>query len=418
MALTFAAQPDNYVGAYGYPVYFTLTSTNVAQSNFNYIADVYINGSATRAIRYRFPPNPSNNYGYIDIAGTLQSYLTRDFDVNETTFQACSGSIIHYAVQFGEEYGPSSGITQYPNIQQKTGYATNAVRDFTQVNRLNDWHLLTGALSQFLTNVPRGEYMNLEPDEPYYLYFVCNSFQQAFKVEIKSYDESGTLLNTCTILNPYNGLSNTSSRMIRMMCGKDQLNTLSSGSLLSGSAPAIPSTTEYYTLQILNSSDVAHSEKFYIRVADKCSKQTPIRFYWMNKLGGYDGFTFYGSNGQGAEIERNFYKKPIAGSFLGEAASNDISNSSRGESQYQTTLKDKLFANSDWITKEQSTWLEELFTSPDVFIYRYSDDLEEYEIIPVNIKASRYDRKTLEVDGLFNLTVEYEYSFNRYRQRR
>lgn len=415
MALTFGNQPDTIQAAYGYPVFYTLTSTNVLQDNFNFIADVYINGSATKAVRHRFPPNPDNNYGYIDVASVIQDYLTRDVDLNATTFQACSGSIVHFAVQFGEEYGPSSGITQYPNIQQKTGYATNAVRDYIQSNRVKDWNLLGTSLSQFLTNQPRTPYPIVKADEPFYLYALTNTFQQAYYMVITASDINDTELNYVKIINPYNGITNTSSRMIRMRVDYTYLNTIASGALHTGTAPIIPANTEYYSVKFHNIADVEVSELFYIRKESKCSKQTPVRFVFQNKLGGYDAFTFYGSNGQGSNIERSFYKKKL-GEWGNE--SYGYSNSSRGSTQYNTVAKDTLFANSDWITADQSTWLQELVESPDVYVWNLNQDTEDYELLPVTLKDSRYDIKTLEVDQLFNLRIEYEYSFNRVRQRR
>ena len=106
MALTVYNTPNSYAPAYNQMI-FTLSSTNVAQSNFRYIADIYVNGSSDYT-RLEVGKNPSNGYGTFDVSGIIQNFLTRDAEDNTTTFKQCGNSIASYIVQFGEQYGASS----------------------------------------------------------------------------------------------------------------------------------------------------------------------------------------------------------------------------------------------------------------------------------------------------------------------
>jgi hypothetical protein len=85
---------------------------------------------------------------------------------------------------------------------------------------------------------------------------------------------------------------------------------------------------------------------------------------------------------------------------------------SRGLNQYETILDDTITINSDWITEDESIWLEQLVTSPDVYIYDGSN------LVAVNITNANYETKYEASQQLFNLVISFTYSQNRKRQRR
>lgn len=91
MALTIYDAPKAYAPAYNQMI-FTLSSTNNAQANFRYIADIYVNGS-TSFTRLSCVANPTNGYGVFDVAGIIQTFLSRDPD-DHTVHQT-----LHYKVQ-------------------------------------------------------------------------------------------------------------------------------------------------------------------------------------------------------------------------------------------------------------------------------------------------------------------------------
>ena len=59
------------------------------------------------------------------------------------------------------------------------------------------------------------------------------------------------------------------------------------------------------------------------------------------------------------------------------------------------------------------TWLEELINSPEVYL-----DDSTYGLVSVNIMNSSFEFKQSVKDKLFNLEIEFEYSYDRYTQRR
>ena len=101
--------PSYLQGVYN-PIIWSVTSNQIAQPNFSYVFDVYING--TFEIRLKVKPNPSGA-GMIDVSQICQSYLKNDripeTVINTTTFLHLfadnTNSSLHLLVKAGEEYG-------------------------------------------------------------------------------------------------------------------------------------------------------------------------------------------------------------------------------------------------------------------------------------------------------------------------
>jgi len=407
MALTIYNTPNAYAPVYNQMI-FTLSSSNYAQSNFRYIADVYVNGSSTYT-RLEVGKNPTNNYGTFDVAGIIQNFLTRDADDNTTTFKQCGNSIAYYEVKFGEQYGASSGITNYPNLTTSSGYCFNGV--FSPLDFLDfatNTYVLQNSSSQFLTDKPVK--FETRSGEKLILGFMTDAANEAYNLEIITYYDDGTIFNTVRVTNPYAALSNREDRSINVRVDYDWLNSLVNADLSFGTTPIFVTNYEYYEVRIKNNSGTVVSETIRIYPGeDICSKYTPIRFKFMNNYGKYDYYTFTGAMTKNTNIKRNTYK---SNPNQWSNTNYNYSTTSRGLSQYETILDDTITINSDWITEAESIWLEQLVTSPDVYIYDGSN------LVSVNITDSSYQTKYEASQQLFNLVISFTYSQNRKRQRR
>src|SRR6056300_383438 len=115
MSVTIITTPKDYAPVYNEMV-FTASSTNTAQANFNFLVDIYINGSGTKTARLRIPPEPTGDYCVVDIHRVLEasanSVLFDTSDIND--HEEAPDSIVEYIVKFGEEYGAT--VTQYPDL--------------------------------------------------------------------------------------------------------------------------------------------------------------------------------------------------------------------------------------------------------------------------------------------------------------
>ena len=405
MALTIYNTPNQYAPVYNQMI-FTLSSTNIAQPNFRYIADIYVNGSSEYT-RLQCAPNPTNSSGVFDVSGIIQNFLSQDAQDNTTTFKQCENSIALYDVKFGEQYGPSSGITNYTNLTNSTGYCFNGVFDANSfLDFTTNKYVTINSSTIWLSDSPKiytriGEKLNLG--------FMTRSVDNAYYLLIKTYTINGTLQNTVTILNPYRAISNRKDRSINVDVSYDWLISLTTGDLTSGTAPFINASTYYYTVEMTEDNLDAVTESRKIYIDEYCSKYSPIRFKFMNNYGKYDYFTFTGAKTKNTAIKRNTYKSN-ANEWSG--VNYNYNRMSRGVVQYETILDDTITIQSDWITEAESIWLEQLVTSPDVYIY------EGNNLVSVNITESSYATKYEASDQLFNLSISFQYSQNRKRQRR
>jgi hypothetical protein len=121
MALTILQTPDN-PNVSNTNLIYTVSSSNVPQYQFRYIADLYYSGSATKLARFKYPQNSSGTAN-IDLARPINDYLDTNYNWDITTIEAQSGNTYDtssckvFTIKFGEEYGTSysSSVTTFPN---------------------------------------------------------------------------------------------------------------------------------------------------------------------------------------------------------------------------------------------------------------------------------------------------------------
>jgi hypothetical protein len=150
------------------------------------------------------------------------------------------------------------------------------------------------------------------------------------------------------------------------------------------------------------------SEKVTFNINQTCSKYTPVRVHWLNRLGGYDAFNFYMKSIHQTDIKKDKYDQQHH-DWTGFAYK--YSKSSRGTTDYNVALSKKLTVNTDYLSESESEWMEDLITSPSLYIE------ENNELIAVNLDSRRIQRKTSLNDKLMQYTFELSYSLKNRRQR-
>ena len=116
-------------------------------------------------------------------------------------------------------------------------------------------------------------------------------------------------------------------------------------------------------------------------------------------MGGYDWWTFDRDNKKTVNINRTEYKRVLSPAY---------SISERGQTTLSQDVQHTFSLNSNWISESDYAYLEELISSPDVYIVRYNDGA----LIPINITDTSYSVKTQLRDKLFNLTINYKLSYS------
>ena len=111
-----------------------------------------------------------------------------------------------------------------------------------------------------------------------------------------------------------------------------------------------------------NLSETTPKHKFNLI---SCGTSNNIRFYWLNKLGGWDSFSFTKGKTKRLEGTRSNYEKYV-----------DYQNYNlfdAGSSQYDMQITYSESVYSDWIDIQTSEWLSEMFSSPVVYMQDNSD---------------------------------------------
>ncbi len=398
MAINILANPKDFAPVYNKMEYL-IESTNVAEPNFAYLVDIYINGSVTKTVRLRIPARPSDNKGKVDIHRVLESALTSDVgDPTGTngTYDA-SNSSLTYIVEFGEEYGTT--VVQYPN--EETDISRKAFNASLEKRPFINWDVteyeMDGVTKKFLTNMPDNHKVSIESHG--WLYFKEDTALTI--VSVITFDSAGATINAFKI-----DASTTSADIQFTPSSPASLNNIDNTNILLGSQPIITSDVAYYEVYVGAPSQVSETRTFVLEESCKYNTNTLI---FQNNLGAFDSFTFYLGDMSMTDIERKDMKVNVD-----TVVGNDIvySMNEREKVTYYTKKSETIKLMSDWITEEESNWLLELMSSPEIYLQ------EGNELTAVaKIKATNYTKKKVVRDKLFKIDVELELGYDDYRQR-
>lgn len=400
---TIHQQPELLQPAYN-DLMFVVSSSNKTQSNFNYLADIYINGSAT-PIRLKAPANPTYGSGVFNFGRIVESYVNSDIQKTEYGFQQNTNSYSYYYVKFGEEYGPSSGTTQYAGISTTVvKYVWNSVLDFLEFQNYSPNNYLADNNKTLSRSIDR--YMELTHDA--WLYFISNDTTMYDKAIINAYNSSSVQIRGVEVSNPFTSSGTIANHFLRFGCGANNLNNISSGFITDtlGSGAIITSGTHYWTVQL---DGLAASPVYTFYLTTPCN-YTTYRLHFLNELGAFESFSFTKVSRKTIDITRNKYKAPYGA--LSSSTAFGYSKKDRLERPFFTSMKEGLTLKSDWITEDEHDWLQELITSPEIYL-----DDSTHGLIAVTCTVSKIDVKTVLNDKLFNLSIDLDFSYNRYRQR-
>lgn len=400
MAFTVHQEPAEYSPAYN-DLIFVVSSTNKTQANFNYIAKIYINSDV---ITLKAPPDPVYKSGVFNIGRIIESYVNSDIGDGTVGFQINTNSYASYYVKFGEEYGTT--VTQYLNlVTTAVKYVWNGGVDFLEYQNYS-FNNYSADGNKILSNtIDRC----IEFNQDAWLYFVSKDTNSYDKAMVASYNSAGVLVRGVEIANLYVTSGTIGCHFLRFSAGTKNLNLTPTGVITNtyGGGDVVPTNAAYY---IIGFDGGAASPTLRFNIGCGCSKYSTYRLHFLNKLGAFESFNFNGQSRKSSDITRNFYKAPIGG--LTSASAFGYSKKDRSDRSYFVSAKDTLILRSNWLTDAESVWLQELVESPEIYL-----DDATHGLISMTCKNAKYDVKSSLNDKVFQLELELEYSFNRYRQR-
>lgn len=420
MAITIQQQPASSILSAFNDIIFVVSSNNTAQSNFQYVCDIYLTddtGALTHAgssyLRTKTPVDPVYSSGVFNITDKVRNFLTYDNGTEAYGVQKSPNSVIQVICKFGEEYGPSSAVTVTADLATSSTYfAINSSLSDLEYNNTNieSVFALTNTVSTIkraLTNRPAlGNIRSGEDAWLSYVHTTANNSSYNFVVET----DTGALLTLYYISNAYATITTSvGRRVLRIPSGMRNLGYLNASNILTGQSFINFTNVIKYNIWTVNASSGVTSETQSYTVDTSCTDHEVYRLHFLNKWGGFDSFSFIKAHTERAEITREKFKRNkitrIGGGRYG------FNNYDLSDVQYMTKNKDTIKVISDWISESDSEWLEELVSSPVVF-----HDHPTYGRVPITITDTGYDRKLWVTDKLFNLEVSFQYSDDKYRQ--
>lgn len=426
MAYFVSQYPLTYAPVYN-PMYAAVYSTNFTQPNIEYICDVYVSGQTFAGgasyLRLKAPIQTTNGIGraVFDLSPVLKPFLTGDVGDSEYGFQQCSNSILAYTMKFGEMYGPSSGVTVYADqVVSSTYYAFNGSlgtlewKDFAVNNYVCNTPVSIADVG-LLTNSPSsGVTISVSYLEDAWAYTMSQTSGVVKYANITTY--SGTLTNktelqSYKVMNhAYHDTTTVANRYLRFPIGYN-MDSIAESSVITTANPAVPiiQSADLWEVYFCDSQFRRVTESIFVVRNDDCSQYTRYRLHFKNKWGAYDSFTFVKASQISTDITRYQYEKSMGENK--SASSYTYAKTDRFQTSFYTSTKQTITVNSDWITEDQDTWLEEMIASNDV---RYEDS--SGNLIPINILETTHVRRKHITDKVFNIQLKFQYSFGDIRQ--
>ena len=439
------------------------------KANVKYIAEVSISNQTITAsdLIGTFKVTPNNaGVGIFDFSKVVESYVSSDNlggivgSLNPSNASSFKGTLftdetphsihtidkfatnknsvrfleITFKIQYSDSVGSTVSVDPTISATSDVFYIYNGTlqeEDIIALDSSGNYgynldannYIMNDTDAKFLTNCPTtidigtNDYHTLAFFSDYDLDFSIGGSgdSQIEDVVIKLFNNingTGTQLATITIDNtPANGgkrsfVDETNNKLIFIGCGVANIKAHSS----------FNANTKSYTIKTRNSLTQTISQEYTFNIIDDdCKGFEKIRLTWLNRLGAWDYYSFTKRNVRTVETQRTSYKQ-ISGTW--NERKYKVHGFKGGQKTFRTKSKERLVLNSDFVTESECTWLEELFTSPEVYILNeFSTDGDEGYINkyvqPVTVTSSTYTKQTRANDNLLQYTLEIERSKNR-----
>lgn len=348
--------------------------------NYVYIADIYVDSVFIH--RMRAYPDPSNRFGIFDVSEILKTYapeygltavysnLTENYEVKT-----------NYQIKFGEEYSD----TLYPNVL--TDSARTCFRTYIKRPSGSGNVAITDVLSYMASAMPR-TLNGFKEDYWFIVPFINNVSGQTITYGFD--DGNGNLIGSTGTIAYTGAMIN---KILQMNFGFKKL------------AAVLGLTTSQQNSVRRLTFDNDYNDVWTVNYS--CTKYPTITLAWLNRYGAYESYTFGLVSKKSNEINRKqFAQKRYRINASGDVAFGEdgvLYGSRRG---FSSNTKVNLKLTSHLLTKEEYTWLADLFSSPDVYMY---DDSISY-FVPVMVKPNGYEYRTYLNSKLTPLEFDVEFS--------
>lgn len=411
MATYFEQTPDLYTPI-GNPIMFVTTDVTATPSGWLYVLDVIFNGN--QIARFKSAPDPSTLQGYFNIREILRNLVSLDADKDLDNASDYNRHMsIAYEVELYNEIDGTLSALQDSWIGH-TYLSSIPVFDFPQFS-MSDY-VADGAgdfLVKALATWSERKTIQSQLDHGW-LYFMSQtlSIPTIDGIRYKYYLEDGTLLRSYSMKTAVffdHTLSEENQfDCFRIPAGFRNIQNIPSSVTsdgLNGDSDLNLEPNSYITIQgeISFDSEEYATELYTIRISDECIQTDVTEIYFQNSLGGIDTYQFTKPNRETNTITRTESSKPLlvrSASAYGYAQT----DSSRFISDVKWSKEFQV--QSNWLTDDEFQWLQQLVTSPNVWV-----KIDSF-MTPIIITNSSYQVFKRDFDQLKNLTISYKFTID------
>jgi hypothetical protein len=434
-----------------------------------YKIEPFASTSFTTLGTYRIPPRPGAGDGLFSPHRTLKSFLTPKIDPYVSLFGSEASSLIDYRIKYGFEYNPDQIFTDTINVSGFMGITFSAIHDYivgdiltlnknnknfnpqydgtcsvvsvpniysVRTNKAFSSTLLanesgvvtsnfriSGTTSELFTWNGTRQYTEREKSFIPYLMgsqsgvqgkFLTNYNSTYKPVRLDDYETLSMILPSSPLqpyylsVNTYRsngsfiatyGLTYSTNTFRKLDVGVGPMNLINAG------IPFISATgtnaVDSYDVQIKNSQfgfPTTASEFRKFKIDTTCSNYENQRIVFLNRLGGWDYFNFTLDSKKSITISRTEYEKILDWNYtIGD----------RGKTILAQKAETKMSINSNWITEKDSIWLEELLTSPEVYLMPYTNIVYKDDAFTYLTNGGTYTKAiTLPAIGVYNVQFD------------
>ena len=392
MALTLKQVPQDIMPAYN-KQYITAISNQIAIADFKYIVTVEVNGSGqiyTENILQR-----PDGYLVFNAEQWVKNYIEHYFNPTlslATPIEVATNKLVSVDIFIKEYYSGTIHTAQQERVRYAAFDGCLNDKTFAAYN-YNDYLFNQTAgklfLSKNITTITPDNRLMLGQD--FYLHFIQNPTTLVDNISVDLRRGASTIDNVNIAALPSAG--NLNLYVMRLNSTMFTIATPQIGDVIRTSF----------------NSAAGNIVRYSITLKELCTKYKDYVLYYLDRDGNILFFHFEKLS------KTNFNKKvnsvTLQKDFL-NASFNYTSNSYDREVHNISTMIDSTISlNTDWITETQSTQLNDLFSSPIVYLW----DGTEYR--PVTITTNSYEEYKLDNESLFNYSVTCTFDTMETRQR-
>lgn len=412
------------------PMWFRINSASSGLTDFKYVfrpqykVEPLSNGYTTLGT-YKIPPKPINGDGLFSPNRALKSFIQNNNNPYTTTWATSVAGLLQYNIKYGFELNPNKTFTDTINVSGNMGLTFSTTHDFAvgdiitinkdnknynssydgtcsvasvvntlsiktdkvfntttplagETGTVNAQFRISGTSSDCLTWNGTRQYDERTKDFTIYTLgdstkdFLTNYNSTYKPVRLDDYETLSFMLSSTASVNMIVETYNSSNSLInvyttaitnptyrRLDVGVGPMNLVNNGIPFWGSTGSSSTEVDSYFVTIKSTGGSSLSEIRKYKIDKTCTNYTKQRLVFLNRAGGWDYFNFTLDSKKSVTISRTEYEKILDWNYnIGD----------RGKSILAQKAESKMTLNSNWITENDSIWLEELLTSPEVFL--------------------------------------------------